>query len=518
VTVYEALAGKLPVKAGTNQEWYGALMHWSPTPLSTHCPDMPPAASDAVMKAMSTQASGRFTTCSEFAKAVAASAHAPQVAAVPPPQSAPPPRPQAAPVSPPGTHAPTAPRAPMSGRTKARIAAALFTVLVVSVGWSLGWIGAQAPAGGSVDPSDPTIESRLVLDEVVAFLRRTPEARLLITGHADPTEGSAAYAMGISQRRADGVLEYLVLNGIDGARLRSEARGGSQPLRPGVLADGKTDAAAVAANRRVDLALDAAPAPAADLAAPPATPAPEKEPEPARVAKPSREDMKICPAPFQEKGVEMSITACTNIINLRGVGAADKTFALLHRGRNHVVNEDYVSADRDFSLAIELAPTAALRASALDSRGKARIKAGKTQAGEADLARARASGPVATVKPIPTGDRSFLGTDWKRCLAFGSTADGTELLYALSEVMDVRPTPRFLEQIQSEQPHRPVMLAAGANPETIAFACTSMNTEPQQARDEMDRTLAKFLSDSRGRFPRIRKLDTAWTVRGTGRE
>mgnify|MGYP006137055247 CR=1 FL=1 len=44
----------LPVKAGTNQEWYGALMHWSPAALSVHCPDLPAAASDAVMKAMST--------------------------------------------------------------------------------------------------------------------------------------------------------------------------------------------------------------------------------------------------------------------------------------------------------------------------------------------------------------------------------------------------------------------------------------------------------------------------------
>jgi serine/threonine protein kinase len=563
VTVYEALAGKLPVDAGTNQAWYGALMHWSPMPLSMHCPDLPAAASDAVMKAMSAQPSGRFTTCSEFAKALGAASEAPRVA------------PGAA-LSPLQTHAkpaqerteaaarPTPPpakptREPWSNLARARIGAGIIAVVVVSVGLALGWAGSpptgedglptsgaspepvasagvesattppdpvqpevEGPpwaVGFAADKSDLAPEAKRILDAAIAFLRRTPDARVLITGHADPTEGSAPYAMRMSERRAESVREHLVGNGIDGARLRSEARGRSRPLRPGVLADGTTDHAAVGANRRVELTLDTTPAPDTALAAASAPDAPDKESAPDRPeAKPSRADMKNCPAPFQELGVEQSIIACTNIIDLPGVGAANKTFALLHRGRNHAINEDYASADKDFSLAIELAPTSALRASALDARGKARLKAGKTDAGESDLAKARQSGAVATVKPISTGERSFLGTDWKRCLAYASSADGGELLYALSEVMDVRPTPRFLEQIQNEQPHRPVLLAAGAKPETIAFACTSMNTFPKDAREEMDRTLAKFLSDSRGRFSRTRKLESTWTVRGTGRE
>src|SRR5207342_690451 len=72
VTVYEALSGALPAQAGNLHEWIVALLQWSPVPLSQRCPDLPAAATDAVMKAMSAQPHARFTSCSEFAKALAA--------------------------------------------------------------------------------------------------------------------------------------------------------------------------------------------------------------------------------------------------------------------------------------------------------------------------------------------------------------------------------------------------------------------------------------------------------------
>jgi serine/threonine protein kinase len=127
VTVYEALAGKLPVDAGTNQAWYGALMHWSPMPLSMHCPDLPAAASDAVMKAMSAQPSGRFTTCSEFAKAIEeARLDRPRAAATTP---APPSRPE-----PPGPAAATAVRGRIA---RGWIAGAILSLCAIAVIWHL---------------------------------------------------------------------------------------------------------------------------------------------------------------------------------------------------------------------------------------------------------------------------------------------------------------------------------------------------------------------------------------------
>jgi len=145
VSVYEALSGALPARAGTSQEWYGALMHWAPIPLSEPAPEMPQAAVAAVMKAMSLQPRGRFTSCSEFAKALsAATTDAPSAAPNEP--KAPAAKAKAAAAMPrpaPATPAQSAPQAPPpahAGEKKRRwlsAAAALAFVLTGIVGWQL---------------------------------------------------------------------------------------------------------------------------------------------------------------------------------------------------------------------------------------------------------------------------------------------------------------------------------------------------------------------------------------------
>ncbi len=160
VTVYEALAGKLPVAASTNQAWYGALMHWSPIALSTPCPDLPSAASEAVMKAMAAQAPARFLSCSEFAKALVAAADGAQQAIAAPVTPTAATLPALMPIKAPNPSllraAAPAPetRAPFSLLTKARIGAAVMAVVVLGTGLALGWnVSTPPPGDATVPPS-----------------------------------------------------------------------------------------------------------------------------------------------------------------------------------------------------------------------------------------------------------------------------------------------------------------------------------------------------------------------------
>lgn len=87
-------------------------------------------------------------------------------------------------------------------------------------------------------------ESYGELDTFVQFLKDVPSAKGELQGHTD-ADGSEAYNLGLSQRRADAVKAYIVDKGIDGARINAKGYGESQPVADNNTAAGK------AANRRV---------------------------------------------------------------------------------------------------------------------------------------------------------------------------------------------------------------------------------------------------------------------------
>ena len=325
VTVYEALAGRLPVDAGTNQAWYGALMHWSPIALSTWCPDMPRAASEAVMKAMAANASSRFLSCSEFARALVAAA-SPHVAPASPTAPGPGPAAEPTPAARAEQSVPTQPAAkPMSTLNKARIGAAIMAVMVLTAGLAMGWdIG---------PPPDVATEST-------------------------PPDGARAAAG---------------LENSDAAAASDIAAAAS--------------AASEATPSRATVA-DAGPAPNPTLVATNTTPVVTDPVPPARVEPPA-DAVKRCTNQGDRFDNEDSIENCTKIIGLRGVSAIDKATALVNRGRQMARASEFDSAEADYAAALKLAPTTALQATAIEMRGKARILAGKLSAGEADLARAR---------------------------------------------------------------------------------------------------------------------------------
>jgi len=84
------------------------------------------------------------------------------------------------------------------------------------------------------------------LQDVLSMLSDHPDLRVEIQGHTD-SDGSPAYNLQLSEQRAESVLNYLVLFGIDAARLESKGYGESMPVAPNDTAENK------AKNRRVEL-------------------------------------------------------------------------------------------------------------------------------------------------------------------------------------------------------------------------------------------------------------------------
>ena len=84
------------------------------------------------------------------------------------------------------------------------------------------------------------------LQEVLTLLLDNPDLGLEIQGHTD-SDGSATYNLQLSERRAQSVLEYLLLFGVDPTRLRARGCGETLPVAPNDTPENK------ARNRRVEL-------------------------------------------------------------------------------------------------------------------------------------------------------------------------------------------------------------------------------------------------------------------------
>jgi OOP family OmpA-OmpF porin len=92
--------------------------------------------------------------------------------------------------------------------------------------------------------SNLTADSRPVLNEVAADLKRYPRLKVELQGHTDSV-GSDAYNMKLSAQRANSVRVYLVSQGVPEQQLTSRGFGETQPA-----ADNKTEEGR-AQNRRV---------------------------------------------------------------------------------------------------------------------------------------------------------------------------------------------------------------------------------------------------------------------------
>ena len=91
-------------------------------------------------------------------------------------------------------------------------------------------------------------ESRNLLQKKAGFLKKHPEVQITIEGHCDQ-RGSSDYNLGLGQKRADSVKNYLQDLGIAGNRLATVSYGKEQPLDPDM------NESAFAKNRRGHLVI-----------------------------------------------------------------------------------------------------------------------------------------------------------------------------------------------------------------------------------------------------------------------
>ncbi|HZI00878.1 MAG TPA: OmpA family protein [Flavisolibacter sp.] len=89
-----------------------------------------------------------------------------------------------------------------------------------------------------------------ILNQVLAFMKDYPNARISIQGNTDDV-GGEAYNQGLSERRAAAAKAYLVKKGVKAERIETKGFGETSPTVPNMV-DGKPDKNNRALNRRVE--------------------------------------------------------------------------------------------------------------------------------------------------------------------------------------------------------------------------------------------------------------------------
>lgn len=74
-----------------------------------------------------------------------------------------------------------------------------------------------------------TDESKKVLDDLAEMLKKHPNVKLLIVGHAS-SDGTQAFNQKLSVERAKVAADYLISAGIEQDRIKTEGRGSSEPI------------------------------------------------------------------------------------------------------------------------------------------------------------------------------------------------------------------------------------------------------------------------------------------------
>jgi len=78
-----------------------------------------------------------------------------------------------------------------------------------------------------LDSADLRPKSRMILDTLAATLMKYPKARIELGSHTD-CRADSVYNIGLSQRRADSAVAYLIAKGVDSARIVAKGYGENQ--------------------------------------------------------------------------------------------------------------------------------------------------------------------------------------------------------------------------------------------------------------------------------------------------
>jgi OOP family OmpA-OmpF porin len=94
-------------------------------------------------------------------------------------------------------------------------------------------------------------ETRATLNEVRQAMEVIPELKIEVIGHTD-SKGSDTYNMGLSRRRAEKVVEFLIQSGVDEDRISSSGAGETEPVARNTNPNGSDSPEGRKLNRRVE--------------------------------------------------------------------------------------------------------------------------------------------------------------------------------------------------------------------------------------------------------------------------
>lgn len=109
-------------------------------------------------------------------------------------------------------------------------------------------VSVSSEASFDFDKSTLKPEFKPTLDKVAGVLRGDPNIRIFVVGHTDSV-GTEAYNLGLSERRAQAVSNYLISAGVSSSQITTEGHGESEPRASNDTAEGR------AQNRRVEIYL-----------------------------------------------------------------------------------------------------------------------------------------------------------------------------------------------------------------------------------------------------------------------
>lgn len=111
-------------------------------------------------------------------------------------------------------------------------------------------VGVASDASFAFGKSDLNSTAQATFGKIASILKDYDKTVIHVVGHTDSV-GSDSYNMGLSQQRAQAVLNQLTANGVLLERVRTEGRGEREPIASNETAQGR------AANRRVDIVIKA---------------------------------------------------------------------------------------------------------------------------------------------------------------------------------------------------------------------------------------------------------------------
>ena len=101
------------------------------------------------------------------------------------------------------------------------------------------------------DKTNVKAEFDAKLGTYIEFMKEFGKLDFVIEGHTDAM-GSNRYNDGLSLRRSQQVIDYLVREGIENPRLEKSGKGENEPMAPNEYSDGRDNPQGRALNRRVE--------------------------------------------------------------------------------------------------------------------------------------------------------------------------------------------------------------------------------------------------------------------------